>query len=131
MFSERAAADELSAIGEVLDEIGFQALELVGIDDVGVLRSGQSGQRARHGDPFATDAPPHTSDCRALSEVETTAPKKSAGGTIQGLRFTPGRRLYNLGVLLGREPRCEQSRFSRPGRTSPFAWVTPLSADRG
>ena len=55
--SRTAATDELGSVGQVLDELRRQALELVGVDDVGVLRGDQNGQRARHGDRFAAGAP--------------------------------------------------------------------------
>jgi hypothetical protein len=39
--------------------------------------------------------------------------------------------LHQLGVLLGRVSRLQQSRFSRPGRTFPRPDLSPLSALRG
>jgi hypothetical protein len=39
--------------------------------------------------------------------------------------------LHQLGVLLGRVSRLQQSRFSRPGRTFPLPDVNPLTAVRG
>jgi erythromycin esterase-like protein len=43
-------------------------------------------------------------------------------------RSQTSRWLHQLGVLLGRVSRLQQSRFSRPGRTFPRSSVSPLSA---